>query len=179
MKEKQLSSAKQIIIGIFSVLIFWLFGLITGDMLDILYDTPAQKVVDKIPPFIFDALPFVFALLVISFALIGKLKNYKKMYWSAFIMTAVPYALSFLSENAFLDDGSVLSWLLIPVILVIYPFVFLGAGTYEAIIWNSYLFDYRDEWIYIIIGSGLIISLILFFTVKRKNKNNITNKISN
>ncbi len=174
MKEKRLSSGKQIFIGIFSVLIFWLFGLITGDMLDILYDTPVQESIDKIPSFIFDALPFVFAILVIAFALIGNLKNYKKMYWSAFIMTAVPYALSFLSENVFLDDASILSWLLIPVILVIYPFVFLGAGTYEAIIWNSDLFDYRDEWIYIIIGAGLVISLILFFTVKRKNKNDTT-----
>lgn len=171
MKDKKLSSGKQIFIGIFSVLIFWLFGLFTGDPLDYFWDTPFEEFVNKIPSAIFNALPFVFAILIIVFSLIGKLKNYKKMYWSAFIMTAVPYALSFLSENVFLDDASILSWLLIPVILVIYPFVFLGAGTYEAIIWNSYLFDCREEWIYIIIGAGLLISLVLYFTVKKKNKN--------
>lgn len=171
MKHKKLSSGKQIFIGIFSVLIFWLFGMIAGPLPDELWDISINRLFWNLPALIFDVYPFIFVILVIVFALIGKLKNYKKMYWSAFIMTVVPCVLSFLSENVYLDDGSVLSWLLIPVILVIYPFVFLGVGTFEAIIWNSHLFDYREEWIYIIIGAGLVISLILFFTVKRKNKN--------
>ncbi len=174
MKDKKLSSAKQIFIGVFSVLIFWLFGFFTGKADEWFWDKPLIKFIDKIPAFIFDALPFIFAILVISFALIGKLKNYKKLYWSAFIMTILPCIPNLFTYSGLSEYLEFIYIILFPLWIVLYPFAILGGYTYEALFFNSPLFDYRAEWIFIIIGAGAVISLILFLTVKRKNKNDTT-----
>lgn len=172
MKGKKLSSGMQIFIGVFSVLIFWLFGMITGDPRDWFYETPFEEnFIYKIPDFVFDVLPFVFVILIIAFSLIGKWRDYKKMYWSAFIMTALPFVTSIIAELGLVSD-TLLSMLLFPLWILLYPFFMMGGGTYQAVRWNSNLFDYREEWVFIIIGAGLVFSLILFFTVKRKNENN-------
>lgn len=173
MKEKRLSSGKQIFIGIFSVLIFWLFGLFTGDPLDYFWDTPFEEIVNKIPSAIFNALPFVFVILIIVFAIVGKLKDYPKMYWSSLIMTVLPVVAMCLDVIKDFQSG-VVYFVLVPFVYLLYPFGLMGFGTYVAFEYNSYLFLYRDEVTAMIICAGLIISLVLFFAVKRKNKNDTT-----
>ena len=160
------SKLLQFVLGFGSISILWIAGYLSSDPFDWLLNKNISDLIWMLFDFISAVTPFLISLCLIALSIIGKKYSYNILYYSALSAVCLPVIVYVFSLLMY-DDSSVITWLLMPIAIILYPLGFTVVTIYNAA-FNLGGF-WEPEYIVVIMTVLIFASLVIYKKIKTSN----------
>lgn len=160
------SKLLQFVLGFGSISILWVAGYLSSDPFNWLLDKNISDLIWMLFDFISAITPFLISLCLIALSIEGKKHSYKILYYSALAAVCLP-VIAYVFGVLMYDDSSVITWLLMPVAIILYPLGFT-VRTIGNAAFNLGGF-WECEHIVVIMTVLIFASLVIYKKIKTSN----------
>lgn len=160
------SKLLQFVLGFGSISILWIAGYLSSDPFNWLLNKNISDLIWMLFDFISTITPFLISLCLIALSIVGKKHSYKILYYSALAAVCLPVIVYVFSLLMY-DDSSAITWLLMPVAIILYPLGFTVL-TIDNAAFNLGEF-WESEYIVAIMITLVIVSFVIYKKIKTNN----------
>lgn len=160
------SKLLQFVLGFGSISILWVAGYLSSDPFNWLLDKNISDLIWMLFDFISAITPFLISLCLIALSIVGKKHSYKILYYSALTAVCLP-VIAYVFSLLMYDDSSAITWLLMPVAIILYPLGFTVL-TIDNAAFNLGGFWEREH-IVVIMTVLIFASLVIYKKIKTNN----------
>lgn len=160
------SKLLQFVLGFVSISILWVAGYLSNDPFDWLLGKDISDLVGVLLDFISAITPFSISLCLIALSIAGKKHSYNMLYYSALAAVCLP-VIAYVFGVLMCNDSSIITWLLMPIAIILYPLGFI-VRTIEEAAFNLGEF-WESEYIVAIMITLVIVSFVIYKKIKTNN----------